>query len=60
MLVLFGVAALCVRWGAAALARLDEDELQFEEAPAPAVLELGLHRDGVMPIGPAPDRPRIS
>jgi hypothetical protein len=60
MLVLFGVAAVCVRWGAAALARLDEDALQFEEASAPAVLELGLHRDGVMPIGPPPDRPLIS
>jgi CubicO group peptidase (beta-lactamase class C family) len=60
MLVLFGMAAAGTRWGTAALARLEEQDLQFEEAPAPAVLELGLHRDGVMPIGPAPERPPIS
>jgi hypothetical protein len=60
MLVLFGLAAVGVRWGAAALARLEKEEVQFEEAPAPAVLELGLHRDGVMPIGPPPERPPIS
>ena len=54
MLVLFGVGAVCIRLGTAALARLEEDDLQFEETQAPAVLELGLHRDGVMPIGPAP------
>jgi len=50
MLALVGMAAVCVRWGATRLD--DEDELQFEEAPEPAVLELGLHRDGVMPTGP--------
>jgi len=55
MLLLFGVAAAGVRWGTAALARSEEDELQFEEAPAPTVLELGLHRDGVMPIGLPPE-----
>ena len=52
MVALFALAACGVRWGTAALARLDVDDLRFEEAPAPAVLELGLHRDGVMPIGP--------
>ena len=52
MMALFGVAAIAVRWGTAALGRIDEEELQFEEAPAPAVQELGLHRDGAMPIGP--------
>jgi hypothetical protein len=52
MLALAGMAAVCVRLGTAALARLEEEELQFEEAPVPAVLELGLHRDGVMPMGP--------
>jgi hypothetical protein len=60
MLVLFGLAAACGRWATRALARLEEQELQFEEAPAPAVLELGLHRDGVMPIGCPPDRSPIS
>jgi hypothetical protein len=59
MLVLFGLAAACVRWGTTALARLEAEDLQFEEMQAPAVLELGLHRDGVMPIGPAPERPSI-
>jgi len=45
MLALFGLAAVCVRWGTSALARSEEEGLQFEEAPAPAVMELGLHRD---------------
>ena len=47
MVALFGVAAVCGRW-----VRPDEEELRFEEEATPAVLELGLHRDGVMPIGP--------
>jgi hypothetical protein len=54
MLALLGLAVVCVKWGTAALARLDERGLQFEEAAAPTVLELGLHRDGVMPMGPPP------
>jgi len=49
MLALLGLLVVCVRWGAS---KLEDEELQFEEAPDPAVLELGLHRDGVMPIGP--------
>jgi hypothetical protein len=53
MLALFGLAAVGIRLGTAALADFEE-ELQFEEAPSPAVLELGLHRDGVMPLGPPP------
>lgn len=52
MLALFGLAAIGVRLGTAALRSFEEEELQFEEAPVPAVLELGLHRDGVMPMGP--------
>jgi hypothetical protein len=47
LLVLFAAAAACVRW-----ARDDEEEIRFEEEMAPAVLELGLHRDGVTPLGP--------
>jgi hypothetical protein len=50
MVALFAMAALGVRWGTA-LVRPDEEELQFEEEAAPAVQELGLHRDGVMPVG---------
>ena len=48
MLVLFGAAAVCARW-----AREDEEALRFEEEATPAVLELGLHRDGATPLGPA-------
>jgi hypothetical protein len=47
MVALFAVAALCGRWS-----RSDEEELRFEEEATPAVQELGLHRDGVMPLGP--------
>ena len=47
MVALFGVAAVCGRW-----LRPDEEELRFEEEATPAVQELGLHRDGVMPMGP--------
>jgi hypothetical protein len=51
MLLPFAVAAFGFRlW--TALTGFGEDELQFEEARDPAVLELGLHRDGVMPLGP--------
>jgi hypothetical protein len=52
MLVLFVLAAVCTRSGTAALARLGEEELKFEEEPVPAVFELGLHRDGVVSTGP--------
>lgn len=45
----FALAAIAVRlW--TTWSKPDE-ELQFEEAMPPAVLELGLHRDGVMPTG---------
>jgi CubicO group peptidase (beta-lactamase class C family) len=53
MIFLFAVAALGGRWATAILAR-EGEELQFEETPPPAVLELGLHRDGVLPLGPPP------
>jgi hypothetical protein len=60
MLALLGLAAVCVRLGTAGLARMEEEELRFEEAQAPAVLELGLHRDGVMPVEHPPERPPVS
>jgi hypothetical protein len=56
MVALFGLAACGVRLGTGVLARLDVEELRFEEAPPPTVLELGLHRDGVMPVGPPEER----
>jgi hypothetical protein len=51
MLILFGGAAAAARWMTAVLARGPDLKLQFEEEQAPAVQELGLHRDGVMPVG---------
>ncbi len=52
MLALLVVACVAVRWTTVALARGEEQELRFEEEESPAVLGLGLHRDGVMSIGP--------
>ena len=52
MLAVLGVAASVARWRTAAQANSEEGELQFEDAPAPAVLELGLHPDGGLPMDP--------
>jgi CubicO group peptidase (beta-lactamase class C family) len=52
MLALLVVAWVAVRWTTVALARSEEQELRFEEEESSMVLGLGLHRDGVMPIGP--------
>ncbi len=52
----FAAAAIALRI-AAMLLKPDEDELQFEESIAPAVMELGLHRDGFMPVGAPPESP---
>jgi CubicO group peptidase (beta-lactamase class C family) len=52
MLALLVMVWVAVRWTTKALARGDEQEPRFEEEEPPAVLGLGLHRDGVMPIGP--------
>jgi hypothetical protein len=49
MLALFGIAALCARWRTAAKAKSPEGSLQFEETPVPAILPLGLNRDGATP-----------
>jgi hypothetical protein len=56
MLVLFALAVLGSRL-VSVLAGSDDEELDFEEALPPVVMELGLHRDGVMPVG-APDQAR--
>ncbi len=50
MLALFTAAAICIRWTMAAIGSFGEEELRFEEAPDPAIFELGLHRDGVVPL----------
>jgi len=49
MLALLMVIWVAVRGTTVALAKSEEQELRFEEEVAPAVLELGLNRDGVMP-----------
>jgi hypothetical protein len=48
----FAIAATLARWRTVAVASSDEAELQFEDAPDPAILSLGLNRDGVTPIEP--------
>ena len=55
VLVLLAVVAVGVRWGTAAVARSEPAALQFEEVPPPAVMGLGLHRDGVMIVESPPD-----
>jgi hypothetical protein len=56
VLALLGVMAIAVRLHVRAPAISDESDLQFEEAPNPAVLELGLFRDGAV-IGTRPRDP---
>jgi CubicO group peptidase (beta-lactamase class C family) len=48
--------AICARRSATRLSKSDAGELQFEDAEDPAILVLGLHRDGVTPMA-LPDRP---
>lgn len=52
MLALMAVVWVAVRLTTMKLARREEQELRFEEEESPVVMELGLHRDGVMPVGP--------
>jgi hypothetical protein len=52
MLALLAVVCISVRGMAVALAKREDHDLLFEEEALPAVQGLGLHRDGVMPIGP--------
>lgn len=56
MLTLLGVAAAAIRWRTTVLARSDEEGLQFEEEGIPAILELGLYRDGSV-LGSGPSNP---
>jgi CubicO group peptidase (beta-lactamase class C family) len=56
VLVLLSVAAFAVRRHVRTSARSGNRELQFEEAAAPAVLELGLFRDGSV-VGTRPRDP---
>lgn len=56
-LALLGVVAIATKWRTTTLARLDEEGLQFEEEGTPAVLELGLFRDGGVLGCPPSDPP---
>lgn len=60
MLTLLAVAAVAIRWRITVLARSDQEGLQFEEEGTPAVLELGLYRDGVALGSRPPGPPSIS
>jgi CubicO group peptidase (beta-lactamase class C family) len=56
MLALLVVACFAIRRTTLAVAAREELEPRFEEEIAPVVMSLGLHRDGVMSIGP-PEAP---
>ncbi|MGC1107237.1 MAG: hypothetical protein WA876_11930 [Candidatus Acidiferrales bacterium] len=56
MLLVLVAAAVALRWHITELASSDELGLQFEEEGTPAVLELGLYRDGVA-LGTRPPDP---
>jgi len=56
MLVLLGTIAAGIRWRSVVRERSDERGLQFEEEVEPAVLELGLFRDGAV-VGSSRDMP---
>jgi len=49
MLGILGIAVALARWRAVALGKSEDAIVQFEEVPPPAVLVLGLQRDGVLP-----------
>jgi hypothetical protein len=49
LLAIFALAVVVVRWRTVAQARSEESFVQFEELPPPAVMALGLRRDGVWP-----------
>jgi CubicO group peptidase (beta-lactamase class C family) len=50
MLGIFGILAAWARWRTSEMAKSPEGTLQFEEAPVPAILALGLNRDGTSPV----------
>jgi CubicO group peptidase (beta-lactamase class C family) len=51
ILALLALVWMAVRCTTSALAKREKQELRFEEEMPPVVMELGLHRDGEMPIG---------
>jgi hypothetical protein len=51
---IFAALAIFVQWLTARRMRSSDAALEFEQDPAPLILSLGLHRDGVLPVGKAP------
>jgi hypothetical protein len=60
LLTVLGISAILARWRTLSLSRSEGAELRFEEVEPPAVLELGLHRDGKVPLEPSPPRSQPS
>jgi hypothetical protein len=55
VILILALGAAGTRW--VTTSRAEEDiELKYEEAPTPSVFELGLHRDGVMPVDTSSDQ----
>jgi hypothetical protein len=47
------IAALLIRHRTKAQASSESAALQFDDPPDPAILSLGLYRDGILPLEPA-------
>lgn len=52
VLLVLTISALLVRWRTGAFSQSEGTALRFEELETPAVLELGLYRDGTLPMEP--------
>ena len=60
MLVILLISTVCARWLTLAQANSEEAVVEFEAVQQPEVFVLGLYRDGVLPMGPPPTRPKPS
>jgi hypothetical protein len=49
MIAVLAAIAAAAWWRTSALAGSEEGALRFEEEPDPAIIGLGLHRDGTLP-----------
>jgi hypothetical protein len=56
--VVLALVALLARYRTNTEARSEDAGLQFDDPPEPAILSLGLYRDGVLPIEPTTREPR--
>ena len=54
VLLVLTISAVLVRWRTWASSQAEGAELRFEELALPAVLELGLYRDGTLPMDSPP------